>query len=488
MGLRINTNVVALGARNQLAKTTTKLATSLERLSSGLRINSGKDDVVGLMKSESLRAQIRGIGAAELNLSNGRSLLGVAEGSLSQLTDIAQRLRELAVQASDDTISSTDRDNLATAVSDLTSEFTRLANASSFDGVALLSGTFSNKSFQAGPNSNDTISLSISDSRASMVGGVAIVTAITLTHVMGTDTEVSLTDISSLTLAGVSLSTSDLANDGVSFDEADESALAYVTWINKYSAQTGVQAQVIANTQTLANSTAISANTTLFINGIAIDNAAYASSAAGTSSLASAINLKQAQTGVTATYSSTSLILRAADGRNITLRFSGQSVATATYLGTSVISQATTAAATIYRGTFRMYKDSSFSYTNGAAVINTATTAQTVSVSTTNTLSNVNVASSMNASTAIFILDNTIRQLQQRRTDVGSKAVRMDAAIAELQARKENFTSAESVIRDADVALETANLTSNQILSQAGASVLQRANAMPQIALTLLQQ
>src|SRR5690242_17329728 len=104
MGLRINTNVVSMGAQASLAARTKKLATSLERLSSGLRINSGKDDVVGLMKSESLRSQIRGIGAAQLNLSNGSSLLGVAEGSLSQLTDIAQRLRELTVQASDDTI------------------------------------------------------------------------------------------------------------------------------------------------------------------------------------------------------------------------------------------------------------------------------------------------------------------------------------------------------------------------------------------------
>src|SRR5690348_3844434 len=138
MGLRINTNVLALVAQNNLKKTNSKLATSLERLSTGLRVNKGQDDVVALLKSESLRSQIRGIGVSEVNLSNAQSILGVAEGSLAELTEIAQRIRESVVQASDNTISAADRANLTTSIDDLKAEFDRLVDASEFDGTKLL--------------------------------------------------------------------------------------------------------------------------------------------------------------------------------------------------------------------------------------------------------------------------------------------------------------------------------------------------------------
>lgn len=488
MGLRINTNVVALASQHKLQNSTMKLTTALERLSSGLRINKGSDDVVGLSKSESLRAQIRGIGASELNISNAINLLGVSEGTLSQLTDIGQRIREQAVQASDNTISSTDRTNLANSISDLLNEFNRLANASEFDGVKLLDGSFTAKNFQVGPNSVDRLSFSLSDARTTAVGKVAILTSITIVAT-GLTSTASIADPSGISIGSTTVDETIRAADGVSNASSSNSAIAMVNLINSYSGQSGVKASVFSNTVTLnlSSTGAISSGNTIAINGTTITAGNYATDTAGMNSLVSAINDKSTLTGVTATYNTTSqrLMLTASDGRNIDVRASGI-LSTAMVMGLSNFGFAasSTSAYATFRGTFKLFSDTAFTLSGATAEISTTTS---VGLDTSTTLNNLNVSTADNAQTGIFILDNVIRQLQTRRSDVGSKTIRMGVAESELQVRKENLSSSESRIRDADIAVETANLTSAQILQQAGATVLARANSIPQIALTLLQ-
>lgn len=491
MGLRINTNVLALSAQNRLQSTTKKLSGSLERLSSGLRINKGSDDVVGLLKSESLRSQIRGITAVETNLSNAQSLLGIAEGTLAQLTDIAQQVREKVVQAADDSISSADRTNLTTAISDLTEEFNRLTTASEFDGVKLLNGSFTAKTFQVGPNKVDTLSLSISDARTTAIGKVAVVTAQTATAVNTSGGTVTLTSPSGLTINSVSIGASAFSSDGVSNAASSDSALAYVNAINSYEGQTGVTAVINQNSveMTYTNGDALTASDTLSINGVALSSVAYASNDTGVASLVDAINAIATQTGVSAeiTAGSDKLTLTATDGRNIDVSVAGSTTATRSFYSASdqiyKASGATTT--TVHRGGFKLVSESTFSLSGHSDELGVSATSGQLISSTT--LSNLDVSTSTNASEGIFILDNVISQLQSRRSDVGSKSIRMEVASNELKTRKENLTSAESVIRDADVATETAALTASQILQQAGVSVLARANSVPQIALTLLQ-
>ncbi len=490
MGLRINSNVVSTQAQNRLAASSKKLNTSLERLSTGLRINSGKDDVVGLLKSESLRTQIRGISAAQGSLNNAQSLLGIAEGSLAQLTEISQALREKVLQAADSSLSSTDRTNLTTAVTDLLNEYSRLSGAAEFDSVKLLTGTFTNKSFQVGPNVSDTLSISITDSRSSNVGKVAVLTSVTtFTRVTGSSaTAATLTDPSGITINGTTVASSAFTSDGVSNVEASESAIAYVNAINSVSGTSGVRADVLSNVVTFSDYTggaSISASTTITLNGVSIANASgYANTDAGATSLVTAINAVTTQTGVTAAIDTTNNVftLTASDGRNISL-FVGAAVTVSDATGYLATNMASGSQASVYRGTFKLYSDNNFTLTGGAV---SATTS--VTQSTAFTLNTLDVSTSTNAANGVFVLDNVIRQLQQRRTEVGSKSNRIDFAINELNTRLENYQSAESVIRNTDVAAETANLTSAQILQQAGVSVLQRANAIPQIALQLLQQ
>lgn len=500
MGLRINTNVQSLKAQNVLDQTTKKLNQSLERLSTGLRINTGKDDSVGLSKSESLRAQIRGIDIAKRNISNASSVLGTTEGVLSQLTEIGQQMREVAVQAADGTLSASDRSALTTKFSDLMNEYNRLANNAEFGGVKLVDGTFINKSIQVGPDSTsgNTISISISDARSSAIGQVAVLTGTTKNDVTGnTSTDLDLPSISGVAINGTSLGAS--SSDGVSNVEASDSAIAYVNAINSISGTTGVTASVNATVFTLdynSASNALAAATTFSINGVTVkssttDGSVNASCDTEAQVFVNLINAKTSTTGVTATIDTTanSITLTASDGRNIHLAIGGGAAGVDVnnalgYAGNYAVS--TSQSNAVYRGSFTLQSDSSFTVT-GAAAEFAASDSVATAVDSSLALSKASVGDSTSATTAINTLDNVINQLQSRRGTIGSTSNRLDIADAELSSRQENLSAAESRIRDADIAVETAKLTQQQILQQAGVTVLGAANSAPQIALTLLQ-
>ncbi len=176
MGLSINTNVMSLNAQRNLGNSQNALSKSMQRLSSGLRINSAKDDAAGLGISDRMTSQIRGLNQAVRNSNDGISLAQTAEGALQESTNILQRMRELAVQSANDTNSSSDRQSLQSEVNQLKQEMTRIAETTSFNGKNLLDGTMTNAQFQVGANANQTISFGINSAKAVDLGVNALQT------------------------------------------------------------------------------------------------------------------------------------------------------------------------------------------------------------------------------------------------------------------------------------------------------------------------
>jgi flagellin len=171
MALSVNTNVMSLAAQRNLSRNTTGLQTSIERLSSGLRVNSAKDDAAGLAIATRIDAQVRGLNVAIRNAGDAISLAQTAEGGLSEITNMLQRMRELAVQSANATNSSTDRVNLNAEYQALNTEITRQIAATSFNGIAVLSSA-TTQSFQVGANANQTIDVTTSAVSAAPGGDV----------------------------------------------------------------------------------------------------------------------------------------------------------------------------------------------------------------------------------------------------------------------------------------------------------------------------
>ena len=297
----INTNIPSLNAQRNLNTSQSALATSLQRLSSGLRINSAKDDAAGLAISDRMTSQIRGLNQAARNANDGVSLAQTAEGALSEVGTNLQRIRELAVQSANATNSASDRTSLNAEVQQLLSEIQRVATTSQFNGQNILDGTFTAAQFQVGANANQTITASTGNSQISAVGSYqAEAVAVT-----GTD------------LAGGALYINDAA-----VGAADGNAEAIATAINAVTSQTGVTASgstSVTGTNTLHKSTGILSGD-LVINDINIGAIGGASTvAAQGSSIASAINLKTTQTGVSAIANATTgqLTLTSSTGKDI---------------------------------------------------------------------------------------------------------------------------------------------------------------------------
>ncbi|MDZ7621055.1 MAG: hypothetical protein U5O69_00925 [Candidatus Competibacteraceae bacterium] len=175
--LNINNNQMALNAQRQLNGSAGILKTGMERLSSGLRINSAKDDVAGVAIADRMTGQIRGLNQAVRNANDGISLAQTAEGALQESTAILQRMRELSVQSANDTNTGTDRTSLQKEVGQLQQELNRIANTTAFNGKNLLDGTFSAQKFQVGANASQTISVSAGNAQASAIGAQQVISA-----------------------------------------------------------------------------------------------------------------------------------------------------------------------------------------------------------------------------------------------------------------------------------------------------------------------
>lgn len=316
----INTNVASLNAQRNLNKTQGELATSLQRLSSGLRINSAKDDAAGLAISERFTTQIRGLNQAIRNANDGISLAQTAEGALGEAGNSLQRIRELAIQSANSTNSVSDRAALNAEAQQLLSEIQRNAQTTSFNGQKILDGSFSSAQFQVGAEANQTISLSISGATTNLLGAYQAtgVQAVGTTAFDGADLS-----INGVAVAASSATTSAGVTAG--------SAAAKATAINAVTTQTGVTATASTTLTGVAPVAGVSlGNGELLINGVAVGSIASAATAVQQSNNAvTAINAVSNQTGVTAEANQSTgvLTLTAADGRDITISAGGAGTA-----------------------------------------------------------------------------------------------------------------------------------------------------------------
>lgn len=373
----INTNLASLNAQRNLSNSSTGLTTALQRLSSGLRINSAKDDAAGLAISQRMTAQVGGLTQAARNANDAISLAQTAEGALSGMGDNLQRLRTLAVQAANSTNSDSDRATIQVEVSSLIQEMGRVASTTQFNGINLLDGSYTNQNIQVGSNANQTISLSVDNVQMSKLGSTqaASLTASNNGAAMGGG---------DVTVNGITVGGSLATADNASTAGQSASAIAKAAAFNAVSSQTGVTASVNTNTAVGAAQTTAAGSGTMTINGFATSTIVIGgnTSSADRAAVVTAINAISGQTGVIATDSGLSangVTLAAADGRNITVSL--------TATGGSVFTSATTGVAgaaglTTY-GTFTLSSSKAITVTGTPAnLVNAGVTAGTYQTQT----------------------------------------------------------------------------------------------------------
>jgi len=496
----INTNVLSLNAQRNLSRSQEGLAQALERLSSGLRINSAKDDAAGLAISQRFTTQIRGLNQAARNANDGISLAQTAEAALGELTNNLQRIRELAVQAANATNSASDRAALDQEVQSRINEITRIASQTAFNDRKVLDGTFGSAQFQIGANVGETITVNLTTGvRSDQIGQIATLTSNAVTANALTDggTTVAVGNNSAVNI-GASVAGSDTG-------QTADSAFAKLNAINA-AGVSGLTATA-SNARAITFST-ISAGTTagdrtdvsLIINGqdIYTTFAINAGESLAGADVAAQINLSSTQTGVSAVFQGGNITLTAADARNITVE---QTIAVAVNVGADAagtgITQydildgiGTTATIAVdgtpevIRGTVTL--SATENIVLGGAFADVGYAAASIAVDTT-TLSTVDVTTVTNSESTIQRVDAALTTVSTFRSQLGAIQNQFSSTISTLQAVSENLSAARSRIQDADFAAETAALTKVQILQQAGIAILAQANAAPQTVLALLQ-
>ena len=489
MASTINTNINSLTAQRNLGMSQASLSTSIQRLSSGLRINSAKDDAAGLAISERFGSQVRGLNQAVRNANDGISLSQTAEGSLKASTDILQRVRELSVQSANATNSASDRQALQAEVGQLVAELDRISQTTEFNGSKLLDGSFGTQQFQVGANANQTIVAATANLRTNVYGnnqvqaaggagtlaaaGANSTTAGTL-GINGALGSASVTvAVNSTAKANADLISAQQGNTGVTATARTDLSLAFAT----------------AGSYTL---TLQSDNTTT--QAISFSLSAVAT-ATGLSSAVAAINDQSSKTGVTASLNSagTAVVLTNASGNDISV--SDTTVANAGNVtvqklnnlgaasgGTAVLTADITAATATVVGYITLDGGKSF-----AADVTTSNILAADVGSTLIKVSDLDVTTFTKATDALKTVDAAIAFVSGARANLGALQSRFETTIANLEVTSENLSASRSRIVDADFAKETANLSRAQILQQAGTAMVAQANQLPQGVLALLR-
>jgi flagellin len=496
MALTINTNVASLNAQRNLSRSQGDLATSMERLSSGLRINSAKDDAAGLAISDRMTSQIRGLNQASRNANDGISLAQTAEGAMQESTNILQRMRELAVQAANATNSAADRAALQAEVNQLKTEMNRIANSTTFNGLRILDGTFVSQQFQVGPNSNEVIGLSIKSMAADDLGRYyhnAINT--TANQGSGSSTAANATPPTGNTIAAQTLSIIGSKGNGTVTVGAAATAWEIASQITNTSSSTGVSAT--ARTEAVIDTLSAPGVVTLTL-GSGGNTATVNASVTTTdlSELATVINDQSGTTGVTAIVDGGTLTLVQAEGKDIQISDFTHSTAASTVHVTGADNNAETltsgaADSTRVAGVIEFSSQDSYTVSSSVATaagsILTTAAANTTVIASFEEVTAIDISDIEGANDALKIVDAALGKIDAQRGDLGAIQNRFESTIANLQNVAENLTAARSRIRDADIAQETSEMTKNNILQQAGVSILTQANQTPQLALQLLQ-
>lgn len=507
MGNTIATNVASLNAQRNLSGSSIALHTTFQRLSSGLRINSAKDDAAGLQISNRLSSQIGGLTVASRNANDGISLAQVAEGALSESTNILQRIRDLAVQSSNGSNGASERGALQSEVSQLQSELNRIADTTKFGSQTLLDGNFGSKSFQVGANAFETISVSLTSARSNAIGAYQISTSETA----GTEAAAGTIGTTNTNAAGTLTIAGQLGSQDVVV-AANASAKTIAASVNAVVGDTGVSAQA-RTVARLSNFVANTGTTDTLSFDLTGDNATAVTVSANIdetdlTKLSEAINKETAQTGITAVLSSDKLAvdLVSETGADITLAnvsasdtastidFTNRDFAGGVYdtnadgtddaTALTITAAASGATDGLATGAVRFNSSRSFTVDNLDTVF-TATNA--LQGGALNDVASVDISTAIGAQEALTTIDKAIESIDSSRGDLGAIQNRFQSTISNLDNVRENVSAARSRIRDTDFAAETANLSKNQVLQQAGLAVLAQANASSQNVLSLLR-
>jgi flagellin len=424
--MRINTNVPALNTYRQMNAASNSAAKSMQKLSTGLRINGAADDAAGLAISEKMRAQIRGLDQSQRNAQDGVSLLQTAEGALNETHSILQRMRELAVQSSNDTNTFQDRENLQSEINQLSQEVGRIGNSTEFNGRKLLTGSYEG-TFQIGANQGQSISIGIGDMQSFALGitrGEATV------------------EVKSTVTAGT---------DGVS-DFKEGSYFVRQDDAGKF--------ELVGNDGTVAGT---SADGIKFASVTGDDEIDFASTASGKVT-SGAVSITSS--GVTA------------EG-TADLAAGGLQAGEYTYVASKnglVDNNGNVVAAT---------DDSGLTFTANNKTILTFDSA--IAGDTKVTVGGSDIRTTKDASEAITKINAAIEKVSTERSKMGAVQNRLEFATNNISSTSENIKAAESRIRDTDMAKEMMEFTKNNILSQAAQAMMAQANQQPQAVLQLLR-
>jgi flagellin len=470
MAQTINTNLSSMTAQRNQSKTQNELSTAINRLSSGLRINSAKDDAAGLAISERFSAQIRGVNQAARNANDGISLAQVAEGGLGSIGGNLQRMRELAVQSANATNSASDRAALQQEVSQLAAEIDRVATQTQFNGLSLLDGSFAAQQFQVGANAGQTITVAnIASARTSTLGQYAGYSLANQSIGTASNTATATT----VTLGGSTIALGSIATDAKAIANAIKAA--NVPGFNVTANATAVPAGAQALTASAAGTAIVT------VNGLAINVAnAVGNATTNRANTVAALNAQSSVTGVVATDTGSGVSLAAADGRNVTVSFAAGSATGATIADFGLAPAATTGA------TLNLDYAAPAGVTG--SVVFAGAFANTSAIAATGTaVAAIDISSVAGANAALSAVDAALASVNSNRAALGAVQNRFSSTIENLQTSGENLSASRSRIQDADFAMETANLSRAQVLQQAGTAMIAQANQLPQQVLSLLK-
>ena len=487
MALNINTNIGALGAAASASAANRTMESAMERLSTGLRINTAADDAAGMAISSRMEAQIRGLNMAIRNAADGQALIDTTEGAHNEVTNILQRMRELAVQSANDTNVSADRQNLQAEVAQLIAEIDRIADQSTWNGVKILDGSFTGKQLQIGADQGQVVSFDVDSVASSSIGAYTA----TIANVAGTAGYADEADaLAEATIDDDMTLTGHLGTATVDWSES-ASASDIAALINAKTSDTGVTATAVTKVKldTLGGAGTIS----FTINGEASGDIVVADTA-DLRAVRDAINTISGASGVTASMGSDNgtLLLTSLTGESIALGNFTNSNANETIefysldaddavVDTATLTGGGATDSGAARGYVTLTSAQAFSF---VATTGTDVTDATASLSN---VASVNITTSTGAASAITAIDGAINKINTARADLGAVSNRLDNTISNLTNITTNVASSQSRIQDADFAAESTNLAKAQILQQAATAMLAQANASKQGVLSLLQ-
>ena len=486
----INTNIGAISAQANMAKVNDDFNQAMTRLSSGLRINAAKDDAAGMAIAEKMTAQVMGINQAVRNATDGKNMLDTTESAHVEVSNMLQRMRELAVQSANDTNTGSDRGNITSESRQLVAEINRIAENTTFNGMKVMDGSFTGKQFQIGADLGQTLSISIDSAAATDIGAYKV------------KSEVSLAETGGVT-PSKQLIVSGHAGNAEIDTTADMSAKELAAAVNAKASSTGVQATAVTKAK-LSGLTDVG-KISFKVNGESIGTVAI-SNKDDLRSLRDAINTKTTSTGVTASLGadSSEIILTDSTGKNIEVSdykaadsgAAAEAKMDVTGLNTDGKPDTTADKLTLdntdnsatVTGQVTFTSTQTFSV-NSAKIGATEVGffSDTANAADLESVADIDLSTAESSAEAITVIDVALQKISQARGNLGAMSNRLDSTISNLTNISGSVQAAKSQVMDADFAAESTQLARGQILSQAATAMLAQANSSKQGVLSLLR-